>query len=245
MTQTPISRRRVLALATEDAGKIARTGPQSVRVLGRDVVLQDIIAPHQVGLGGGAAAGAAHFEKTLARLLSVGDFTLKTEAVDRWGRPTGPAFVRTPGGARVFVQEALVGLGAARVRPQSDDFRRVDRLLEAEAEARRDRIGLWGEGVFHVVDAGERLRRGDYAIVESEIVDVTQNRARLFINFGPDFRTDLTATVSARAFARWRGAGHALSLVGKRAQVRGWVAMINGPSIEIEHPRQLVLAPSA
>ncbi len=45
----------------------------------------------------------------------------------------------------------------------------------------------------------------------------------IFFNFGEDFRSDLTATLTRGAFRRWSGAPELESYIGKSVELRGFV----------------------
>src|SRR5262249_14024433 len=68
--------------------------------------------------------------------------------------PTGPltgqtaiahVFVETEGGRWFWLQHALVGKGAAIVRPRSDNHARTAQLLDVEAQARAAKRGIWNQ----------------------------------------------------------------------------------------------------
>ena len=65
-------------------------------------------------------------------------------------------------------------------------------------------------------------------------------KARVYLNFGPDWRTDFTVTLQAKARRLFRKAGlEPLSLEGREIRVRGWLKKFNGPMIEATHPEQI------
>ena len=90
--------------------------------------------------------------------------------------------------------------------------------------------------------AGEpdRVPVDSYELVEGRVVDAAEVDGRIFLNFGDDWKTDMTATVSpqdARLFEA--EAIDLLALGGQRIRVRGWVTWRNGPSISVSHPEQI------
>ncbi len=73
------------------------------------------------------------------------------------------------------------------------------------------------------------------------VLAAVKQGGRLYLNCGEDFRTDFTATAKPAAARRWRKGGliDLETLTGAAVRVRGYVASINGPSIEIAHALQV------
>ena len=77
-------------------------------------------------------------------------------------------------------------------------------------------------------------------MIKGAVLKVANMRGRIFLNFGPDWRTDFTTTLApktARLFAR-EGPDF-LTLEGRRIRVHGWLAWRNGPQVEATHPGQI------
>jgi endonuclease YncB( thermonuclease family) len=166
---------------------------------------------------------------------------------DRYGHALAHVFV-VNGESRVWVQEALVGKGLARVYTFADNRACAAELLASETEARAKRLGLWRSSAYRIQDATDWERLGrlihSYQLVEGAVVAVGQGRGRFYLNFAEDWRRDFTVSIErkdARAFA---DAGiDPKGLTGKRVRVRGWLAWWNGPMIEATHPEQLEVLP--
>lgn len=210
---------------------------QTVHIGGAERALTDIIAPSVHEIGHDIAARA------LADILARGELTPPSPeaAKDRWGRQTGAIAWRSRDGAVVSLQELLLEAGGARVHPQSDDFAFIERCFAAEARARVAKAGLWTLRRFAPLNANEGRLVGGFQIYEGAIASASDRKGRVYFNFGADFRTDFTATVRAAAFRRWKTKPDLATLAGKRAEVRGFVERINGPSIELQHEMQLRL----
>jgi endonuclease YncB( thermonuclease family) len=162
---------------------------------------------------------------------------------DRYGHALAHVFV-VDGESRIWLQEALVGQGLARVYSFADNHACTNELLAREQDARGKRLGLWRSSAYRIQDAADEERLGrlihSYQLVEGTVVAVGEGRGRLYLNFADDWKRDFTVSVErkdARAFA---DAGIDLkSLAGKRVRARGWLAWRNGPMIEATHPEQL------
>ncbi len=137
------------------------------------------------------------------------------------------------------MQEFLLAQGAARVTPQSDDFAFVERCYRAEHAAREAKLGLWAFRDYRIRDAAAAEEAWGFQIYAGVIRTAAERGARVFFNFGDDFRTDFTASVARSSFRRWRGKPDAAAFAGMSAEVRGLVDRINGPSMELKHELQL------
>jgi endonuclease YncB( thermonuclease family) len=161
------------------------------------------------------------------------------QPADRHGRHL--AHLQTDEG--IWMQGAMLRQGMARVYTFPDNRARAREMLAIEAEARTARRGIWGN-LYYAIRTPETVGRdiGTFQIVEGQVLEATKNKGRIYLNFGPDWRTDFTASLSADAARLFQKQGlDPLALKGKRVQVRGWVTKANGPAIELTHPEQMQL----
>lgn len=166
---------------------------------------------------------------------------------DRWGRVTALAWRRSDPEAS-SLQRRLVRAGLVRVDPERvgpDDAGAPDwdaastGLLEAESEARAAARGVWREAYFAVRPADAASASiGAYQLVEGVVTDVAQVRGRVYINFGPDYRTDFTASIAPDHVDRFV-LDDVFALPGARVRARGFVEARNGPMIALSRPPQL------
>ncbi len=161
-------------------------------------------------------------------------------------------FVRSEGGRWIWLQQAMVAEGHARVRTRKENFARAAELLAAEAQAREARRGLWALGDYRVLsaDAAAALagslpracREGPFTIVEGRVRGVSAEDTRVYLNFGgpDDYRTDFTIGIYGDSVADWRARGPAFETYeNKRVRVRGRAANRGGPLICADHPEQI------
>ena len=241
---TALTRRSLLAAAAVIA---APRRPdffdgETIHLDGAELVLTDIVAPAPATPAGGGEPGAEIARAALQDFLATSRPLAFVEPPrDRWGRLSGPArFLRADGG-QTTAQAALLEAGAARVSPQTEDAAIIDAYFAAEDAARAAKKGIWAIPAYAVRDAREQRRAFGFQIFRGEIRSTGENRGRVYFNFGDDFRTDLTATVTKGAFRRWRRKDPLATYFGKIVEVRGPVDWINGPSIELRHERQMRL----
>ncbi|MGI8725377.1 MAG: thermonuclease family protein [Methyloceanibacter sp.] len=106
------------------------------------------------------------------------------------------------GETRVWLQQALVADGFARVYSFPDNRRGVAELLASEAEARAKHRGVWGVSAYRVREASDlegldRLMHS-YQLVEGVVVAIGEAGDRLYLNFGEDWRRDFTVSVEGK-----------------------------------------------
>jgi len=158
-----------------------------------------------------------------------------------------PSDAPTDRAGRQFVFPTSEGLGVrdvllrglARIRPQVSLYE-IDDLFSAEWEARSQKRGLWEYEDYAVRSTDPNLLAQDmdsWQIVEGIVVDAQVRGGRTYLNFGSDYRTDFTVVVGEKIAAQMDEAPE--SLIGARIEVRGWIEMVNGPSIWLDNARAL------
>ena len=159
---------------------------------------------------------------------------------DRYGRLLAHVILRTNDGGALWLQDHLVSQGLVRVDLSRHMLACGAALLAAEERARQDQKGIWGSS-FYKIRQQDNLAGldGSFQLVEGVVLDVAHRRNRYFLNFGADWRTDFTITISpknARSFVKDLDP---MTLKGQKVRVRGWVENYNGPFIEAVHPKQI------
>jgi micrococcal nuclease len=225
----------------EEAGVAAITDGGSFDLAdGRHVRLAGVQAP-MLSLGRSNVADwplAGDAKAQLAKLIlgKRAALAFDDRSVDRHGHLVAHVFV---GGE--WIEGRMVGEGLARVRTQWDVRKCAAALLAREREAREAKRGVWALP-FYAVRKPEDLDRdvGTFQIVEATVAAAVERRDRIYLNFGPDYRTDFTATISPRDARRMaKEKKDPLAWRAKRVRIRGWVALLNGPEIELTHPEQI------
>lgn len=142
-----------------------------------------------------------------------------------------------------WVQGALLATGMARVYSFKDNRKLIGEMLALERAARLDRRGIWALPYYRIRNPAETWNDIDsFQIVEGRVVDAARVRNVVYLNFGPDWRTDFTFRIDRRALRLFERAGIApLTFSGRAIRGRGWIKPQNGPLIEITHPEQLEL----
>lgn len=161
---------------------------------------------------------------------------------DRFGRAVAQVETLTPNGQPdLWVQGEMVRLGLARVYSWRGETADMAALYAQEIVARERQRGLWSDDFF-AVRAPDPDPLAQYVdslqIVEGIVTSVADVRGRIYLNFGSDYKTDFTVAIARKNVKRFEAA-QPLSLTGARIRVRGWVEMINGPMIWMDHPGRL------
>lgn len=194
----------------------------------------------------------AKSKQALDRMTSGATVELRFDArrQDRHGHVLAHLFM-TKDGKPLWLQEALVAQGFARVYSLPEARACVGALLEIEREAREARRGLWRSWAYRVQDAGDPKRLGrltrTYQFVEGTVHALGEGRKLLYVNFAEDWRSDFTIMIERKSLAGFEAEGLDLGqLPGKRVRVRGWLEWWSGPMIAASHPDQIeVLAPAS
>ena len=168
---------------------------------------------------------------------------------DRYGRH--PAFVSRPrdevssNNISALLQESLVAKGLARVDPSGLASQCARHLLDIERQARTSKAGLWNDPTYRVRDAGN-LNLDEtvstYQIIHGSVLRVSRNPTRTsYLNFGRNWKTDFTISLSKKNLASWEAQNNSLDdLANVPIYVRGWIEDRGGPLIRVTHPQQLV-----
>lgn len=163
---------------------------------------------------------------------------------DRYGRALAQIYVTQPGNSgEVWIQEDMVRAGMARVYPWPDTDQDTARLYAAEREARAAKRGIWGLDYYAVRKPDPNPLAQDvdsFQIVEGIITSTADVRGQIYLNFGSDYRTDFTVSLTKDGKKRFKKAGiDPTTLEGARVRVRGWIELYNGPAIYISDPDRL------
>jgi endonuclease YncB( thermonuclease family) len=143
-----------------------------------------------------------------------------------------------------WLQERLIRSGLALYTSTLDNRACAEELLAAEAMARRDKVGLWRSGFFHVASATDiRLLReavGSFQLVEGKAVSVSERGSGAYLNFASDWRRGFSVRLTPGAVRLLKSSGRkAADFRGKSLRVRGWLRWSRTPLIEADHPEQI------
>jgi micrococcal nuclease len=203
---------------------------------GREIRYIGIDAP-ETGGNRPAEFGGKEAADLNERLVDGNEVRLEfdTEKKDHYGRTLAYVYV---GGT--MINRELVLSGVALAVPYPPDLKHENELSEAMDEARRAGRGLWadpGRWMVGADDAGGFV--GESKTVVGRVVSTGAIGAGVFLNFGPNYRTDFTAFIPRDDLPYFSKAGvtdPADYYRGKTIEVTGSIYEKNGPSITVRHP---------
>jgi endonuclease YncB( thermonuclease family) len=177
--------------------------------------------------------------ETLSRLVLGRTVSLRYggRRIDRHGRTLAHLFLDDG----TWIQGEMLRLGLARVYTFADNRALIDEMYARERQARRDRRGIWRDAFYAIRTPQDvRYHVGEFQIVDGTVIEASRVKKWVFLNFGPDWRTDFTVVIPVRVLSLFKETGiDPLGLANSRIRVRGWVERWNGPMIEVTHPEQM------
>ncbi|MEL7111606.1 MAG: thermonuclease family protein [Pseudomonadota bacterium] len=159
---------------------------------------------------------------------------------DRYDRALAHVVTIDGAGPRLWLNQAMVERGAARVRLYPSTAARGQELLDLEAAARSSDEGLWTLRDYAVRDASEvTVEAGGFVLVEATLgehlpIDPEQRFAPACLRALEE--ADIAVAIE-RAAASTCGLGS-----GTRALLRGW---ISEGELELTHPWHVQVVESA
>ncbi len=232
------------------AGAIEAVGVQVMRVEKNGaLVLVDGRAVHPEGIlmpAGAKARAPDYFSgQALNELSTLTHGRGVTLAVmlpkeDRYGRLRAQVFT-TDDADDFWIQAALLKRGLARVSIAPDRVECASELYAAEAGARTAHYGIWSHAAY-AVRTPDTVGRdiGTFQIVEGKVLTATLKDGRAFLDFGPDWKTDFTVSISPDDMKSFHTTGvDPRNYAGKTVRVRGFVQRVDGPEIEVAVPEDI------
>jgi len=202
---------------------------------GAEVDLAGLLAPGSGGERIGKTQARAATEALAQALAGSVSLAFAGAEKDRYGRLPAQVFV----GAE-WIQGKLLRAGLARADPETAPAC-AKKLLAAETESREAKRGLWAAGMFAVLPS-DKVRGGydTFQIVEGTVQAVAQQKGRVYLDFGADWKTDFTAMIAPDSVKEFRREKINLKkLANQPVRVRGWVESYYGPEIELFTPGAL------
>ena len=160
---------------------------------------------------------------------------------DRYDRVRSQVF--TPDGT--WLQIEMLKRGLARVEIMPDRGECAEQLYETEGQARAAHLGLWAAPAYAVrTPEGLKADTGTFQIVQGRVMGVDIREGRAYLNFGTDWKTDFTVTISPDDMKTYRRMGvDPRGYAGRLVRVRGIVQWLNGPEMDLANPKQVEVLP--
>jgi len=183
------------------------------------------------------AADALLTDLALGRMIEVRHGAV---ASDRYGRAVGHAFlVAADGEPSIGIR--LAGAGLARVSAPLGDASCSGALLAAERSARDAGLGLWPRHPpVSAYDPVLRTMDDGFALVEGTVLSIGRRERTVYLNFGRNWATDFTVSMTTAAAATIEAEGGPLdALVGRSVRIRGVLSDRDGPWIRVDGAWQI------
>jgi len=208
------------------------------------VRLSAIQAPRIARRSARAWPYAAEAKAALSALIKGRDVKLYYggERRDRYSRAVAQIYTLDRAGQPdLWVQGEMIRLGLARVFSWKGEGADIEALYRLEREARDRARGIWGHS-FYAVRKPDPDPLAQYVdslqIIEGIVTSTANVRGRIYLNFGADYKTDFTVAIAKKHVKQFAKVDP-VSLAGARVRVRGWIELINGPMIWLDHPGRL------
>lgn len=240
-------------LVAGETGRVARVidGDSLVLTDGLKVSLSAIQAPKSERVDEFLSWPLADEAGDALRVLTAGK-TIKLfyggDKRDRYDRAIAQVYtLDAKGEPDVWLQEAMVKAGMARVYSWKDSQQDTEALYRAEAEARNAGRGIWNTEItgefykIHKPDPDPLAQFVDTVqVIEGVIVKTADVRRTIYLNFGSDYKTDFTIAIPKKSRRAFKKAPYdPLTLTGARVRVRGYVELYGGPIIWLNDPNRL------
>ena len=141
-----------------------------------------------------------------------------------------------------WVQGSLILLGLARVKTSKENTDMAVQMLALENESRKVKAGIWVDPVYRILTPPEldKSKLNRFQIVQGRVRSVSQNKSRIYLNFGDNWRDDFTITIAPESRKIFNKAGiDPLGWNDAVIRTRGWLEFYNGPNLEVTHPAQI------
>jgi micrococcal nuclease len=212
---------------------------------GTRVRLLDINTP-EISHGGRVAEPGSYEAAQRLRHLALGQavaVSVRGKGFDRYGRTLGHVYLQP---SHIWLNGVLVREGLAHVYTFADNVRFGRELLPLEELARTEKRGLWKDARWRVRDAATCCPPQDidkFALVEGTVHNVAAAGKAIYLNFGPDYRTDFSVWVKRKDLRLFKALGWKELACLDRAtvRVRGRLDPVDGVLMRVTHPEQITL----
>lgn len=140
----------------------------------------------------------------------------------------------------VWLQASLVNSGLAFFNPESIDGNISESLLKFERDAQKNKRGMWAKEniILSPITATKALYK--FVVIEGKIEKIGLQRNGVYLNFGYNWKDDLTIFVPSTLRTQFARQNIQLtSLENASVRVRGFLTENNGPMITLNSTYQL------
>lgn len=219
-----------------------KDGDSFVLSNGQGVRLLDINAPEGPHDGAPAEPFADEARTVMKRLVEGKDITLVTgrKHMDKYGRLLAHVMV-----GDTWVNGDMVKRGLAVAYTFADNRERADEILALEQTARANKTGLWANPRWTVKDAATCCAANElglFQIIQGKVLATGRDKDSIYLNFGADYRTDVTARITYKNLKWFRERGVDKPedyYLGQTVRLHGLAAPVYGVLVNVSHPEQI------
>ncbi|MCP5405719.1 MAG: thermonuclease family protein [Pseudomonadaceae bacterium] len=160
---------------------------------------------------------------------------------DRYGRLLAHIYLQDG----TWLNGRMVEDGLAVAYTFADNHLYARRVLLLEQQAREAKRGLWALPRWRVKDAETCCapdEMGLFQVVEGTVTGSGGDKNFIYLNFGPDYRTDFTIRIARKDlkhFKEWGIKKPDDFYKGKSVRVHGVVQPVYGAMVVVSHPAQV------
>lgn len=186
------------------------------------------------------SAEAKAFLKQLIEGKSL-KLSYETLHTDRYKRLLAHAYL--PNGSWVNGQIIQAGMGHLYSFP--DNREKIAALATLENKARQNKTGLWQHKKWEILDADHPLPDesiGHFRVIEGRVLHTAKARGTVYLNFGPDWRTDFSVEIRPEDIPRFKAdnINPQTAYKGQKVRIRGIIKPVNGWLVTATHPEQII-----
>ena len=151
---------------------------------------------------------------------------------------TGNWHILFPAYPRKSYQEELLEAGLAFYFFEKDfDPLMQARFIKAEKTARENGKGLWQKPnqFYFLAHQPKKIALYRFGLVEGLLHAITKTKNGVYLNFGPDYKTDFTAFFPGHVWRNMRPNLRKQLKKGIYIEMRGYVRNYNGPFMNLRH----------
>lgn len=144
-----------------------------------------------------------------------------------------------------WLQADMISRGFAYATSDEKSRDLVRALYKYEELGRARKMGLWQYPKYDIAnDTTIRSHLNTFSIYEGVITDAKDNKQYIFLNFGKDKASNVTAIIPMSDQYNFTPDGSMTTfqykaLEGKHVRIRGWFEEKDGPMLVITHPEQI------
>lgn len=161
------------------------------------------------------------------------------QKIDNYGRLLGYCFVSTDR-QDTFINAKLLEEGFASLHTKPPNVKYTDLFVSLQRKAREKEKGIWKSKFLLSSDEAHKYI-GQLKSVEGKVLNISESKKALHLNFGKDWKKDFTVIIFKRDLSNFthQGIFPSKDYKNKFLRVTGLIKEYNGPAITVFHPSSI------